>query len=212
MINYKNIIFDLGGVVLSIDYRKTVEAFRNLGIEDPEHVYSKSGQISLFDDFEKGEISEDRFYDSMRVLSKKDLTDQQIRDAWNAMLIGLPQQNVDFLTELKKRHRLFLLSNTNAIHEKAYTHIIKEQYGENMLEYLFEKIYLSHHLHLRKPHPEIFNYVLSDSQLKKSETCFIDDSNQHVEGAKKTGLDAFHMKQGDLRSFFESIGIANQFS
>ena len=204
MIECRNIIFDLGGVILDIDYKKTIEAFENLGIEDAGIFYSKATQISLFDDLEKGNITDEDFYNGIRKLSNNELKNSQIRDAWNAILIGLPEENVKFLSELKKDHRLFLLSNTNCIHENAYRESITKQYGRFIFDELFEKMYLSHHLHLRKPEAAIFNYVLNDSRLQKNETCFIDDSPQHVEGARKVGISSFHMNGKTLIEVFNN--------
>lgn len=199
---FKNIIFDLGGVVLDIDYNLSIKAFQKLGIPDAEKLYSKSSQIPLFDQLEKGNISEEEFYSGIRKLSGRDITDDEIRNAWNAMLIGLPENNVRMLRRLKQSYHLFLLSNTNAIHETGYVKMIEKQYGSFIFNGLFEKIYLSHQIHLRKPDPEIFRYVLRDSNLEITETCFIDDSPQHVQGARETGLAAFHMKEKSLDDFF----------
>lgn len=201
MTENKNIIFDLGGVILNIDYKRTISAFRNLGIADASFLYSKSSQINLFDDLEKGNISENDFYNGIRKISGRQLTDEEIKNAWNSILIGLPGENIDLLIRLKTNHRLFLLSNTNSIHEKAYRKMIIDQYGSFIFEGLFEKMYLSHHLHMRKPDSAIFNYVMNDSGLKRAETLFIDDSPQHVEGARRTGLPSFYLK-GNIDTFF----------
>lgn len=207
MILNKNIIFDLGGVILTIDYKRTIEAFRDLGIISAETLYSKAAQSSLFDNLEKGLISENDFYDGIRLISDRQISNIQIKDAWNAILIGLPEENVLLLEKLKKTHRLFLLSNTNSIHEKAYREMIIKQYGTFIFDELFEKMYLSHHVHMRKPEPEIFKYVLSDSKLNINETCFIDDSPQHVEGAGKAGIRSFLLKNENVVELVNSIAI-----
>ncbi len=201
MTSYKNIIFDLGGVILTIDYKRTIEAFRNLGIVNADTLYSKAAQTSLFDNLEKGLISESDFYDGIRLINDKQITNIQIRDAWNAILIGLPEENVVFLEKLKKSHRLFLLSNTNSIHEKAYREMIVKQYGTFIFDELFEKMYLSHHIHMRKPEREIFEYVLTDSKLNINETCFIDDSPQHVDGAERVGIRSYLLKDKSIVEF-----------
>jgi len=184
----KNIIFDFGGVIFDIDYQKPKEEFIKLGIENFPDLYSKARQSNLFDDFEKGLISSEEFREGLRTFSEKPLTDEQIDHAWNSILINIPERNVAFLQKLKTRYRLFLLSNTNAIHEAAFTEIIKKQYGRYIIDGLFEKIYFSHHVHLRKPDKEIFLLVLNENNLIAEETLFVDDSPQHIEGAKKVGL------------------------
>src|SRR4051812_37649137 len=101
---FRNIILDLGGVVLDIDYNRTIEAFRSLGIHNADTFYSKATQVTLFDDLEKGNITEQDFYSGIRKMSDLEPTDKQIRDAWNALIICLPEENVNFLSELKKDH------------------------------------------------------------------------------------------------------------
>ena len=133
----KNIIFDLGGVILTIDYKRTIEAFRNLGISNAEDLYSKAAQSSLFDTLEKGLLSENNFFTAIRLLSDKPISNNQIKEAWNAILIGLPEENISVLEKLKNNHRLFLLSNTNSIHETAYKEMIVKQYGSFIFDELF---------------------------------------------------------------------------
>ncbi len=210
MKDYQNIIFDLGGVILDIDYKRTIQSFSNLGIADASLLYSKSSQNSLFDELEKGNISEEDFYSGIRKLSNRNLSDIQIRDAWNAILIGLPDENVSSIIELKKNHRLFLLSNTNYIHEKAYRKMIVEKYGSFIFDDIFEKMYLSHHLHLRKPDPAIFKFVLEDSGLNIEETCFVDDSPQHVESARKMNIKSFHFTEQSLKKFITNTFIIDR--
>ena len=201
----KNIIFDLGGVILTIDYKRTIEAFRNLGISNAEDLYSKAAQSSLFDTLEKGLLSENNFFTAIRLLSDKPISNNQIKEAWNAILIGLPEENILVLEKLKNNHRLFLLSNTNSIHETAYKEMIVKQYGSFIFDGLFEKMYLSHHIHMRKPEPEIFEYVLSDSNIDINETCFIDDSPQHVEGARGVGIRSYLLKNESIGEFVNSL-------
>src|SRR6185436_4669476 len=119
MRDFKNIIFDFGGVIIDIDYHRTIEAFKQLGIKNFEEQYSKLKQSDLFDSLEKGTITSGVFHDRIRTISGLSLTDSQIDDAWNAILIDLPEENINFLKGLKNKYRIFLLSNTNEIHEKA---------------------------------------------------------------------------------------------
>lgn len=195
MSNFKNIIFDFGGVIIRIDYNRIAAQFRTYGIADFDSVYSQLHQTTLFDDFEKGMITPGQFRDSLRKIAGLDLLDEQIDTAWNAILINLPEENIGVLRELKKRYRIFLLSNTNAIHEKAFTEMILRDYGRPVLGEVFEKIYLSHHLHMRKPDAEIFRHVLKENDLIAEETLFVDDSMQHIEGAKKAGLQTLFIEK-----------------
>ena len=192
-----NIIFDLGGVILNIDYQRTENAFRQLGITDFSEIYSQQHQVQLFDKFEKGEISSSVFRDEVRRISKLNLSDEQINNAWNSMLIGLPAERVEFLRKLKKSYRLFLLSNTNEIHIKGFETIIINAYGKNVLNSIFEQIYFSNVLGKRKPDPEVFEYVIDENNLIPKKTLFIDDTERHLKGASAAGLQTIHLKQGE---------------
>ena len=195
---HKNLILDLGGVILDINYQNTIDAFKAIGIEQAETLYSQQSQNPLFDLLEKGMISEGDFFSELRKLSKTDHSDDVLRKCWNAILVGLPEENLKTLYELKKNYRLFLLSNTNSIHESEYRKMIIRQYGSFVFDDIFEKMYLSHHIHLRKPSKEIFEFVLNDSHLNKEESFFIDDSKQHVEGARNAGIESILMPGGKL--------------
>ncbi len=198
----KNIIFDLGGVILDIDYNLTVKAFESLGIPNFKEQYSKMSQSNLFDNIETGKISPEEFRDMIRSVAQKPLTDTEIDTAWNALILHLPQGRIDLLKKLKNEYRLFLLSNTNKIHYDDYTQVIQRENGIAGLEPLFEKTYLSHEMGLRKPNPEIFQVVLNENQLAAEETLFIDDSPQHIASAKTLGIRAYHLEDEDIRALF----------
>jgi glucose-1-phosphatase len=195
---FKNIIFDFGGVIIKIDYLRIAATFQHFGLGDFDKLYSQLHQTTLFDDFEKGVLSPAQFREELRRISGMNLTDAQIDESWNAILINVPEENVAVLRRLKQSHRIFLLSNTNALHEKAFTEIILRDYGNNVLEEVFEKIYFSHHLMLRKPDIEIFQRVLEENNLRAEETLFADDSPQHIEGAKKAGLQTLLIESGKM--------------
>ena len=192
----KNIIFDLGGVIYAINYKRTIKAFESLGINDFEAVYAKAGQSDLFDNLETGKISPSEFFVGINKFLPNTLSAIQIKDAWNAMLIGFMPDALKKLEELSQTHRIFLLSNTNIFH------IEEIQNREGMTSFdefceLFEKVYLSHDIGLRKPHTQVFAHIVDEQGLDPSETLFIDDSPQHVAGALKAGLNAYHLKDGE---------------
>jgi len=193
---YKNIIFDLGGVILNLDFERTEKAFAQLGLTDFESIYSKSKQQQLFDVFEKGDMRASQFRNELRKYLHENISDKQIDDAWNAMLLNLPKERLELLTHLKKDHSLFLLSNTNEIHFNSFTSYFEKEYQFNDLSHIFIKEYYSHKIGKRKPDAEIFEYVLRENDLDPGQTLFIDDSIQHIEGAKKTGINALWLEKG----------------
>ncbi len=192
----KNIIFDLGGVIYAIDYQKTIDAFVALGIDDFENQYAKAGQSDVFDALETGKISKATFVKRIQKLLTKEVTEDQVVSAWNAMLLQFMPDALSCLEGLKDDYRIFLLSNTNEMHIAE----IKARVGKEAFDAfsaLFERLYLSHELGLRKPHAEVFEHILQEKNLKPEETLFIDDSIQHIEGAQSLGLKGHHLKDGE---------------
>ena len=188
----KSVVFDLGGVIYGVDYHKTINEFKALGIDRFEEVYAKAGQSDLFNDLEEGKISRAVFVERIKTLSGQDIISSQIFIAWNSMLLGFMPDALTCLKRLSGSYRLFLLSNTNEIHiQEIESRVGAEVFSDFCA--LFEKVYLSHELGLRKPHPEVFTHIIEEQGLAASETLFIDDSIQHVEGAIKAGLRAYHL-------------------
>ena len=187
----KAIIFDLGAVILNINYQNTIDEFTKLGVKNASTFYSKKVQTELFNKIETGKISNNEF---LKALQKetKNANINQVEKAWNAMLLDLPEERVQLIKKLKNNHSVYLLSNTNAIHIDAF----KKQLGNRKwLAFckLFDKMYLSHELGLRKPDVKIFEYILNEQKLKAEEVFFIDDSPQHIASAKKIGIHCHHL-------------------
>jgi glucose-1-phosphatase len=205
----KNIIFDLGGVLLNIDYAAPVREFTKLGIRNFSELYSKASQAQLFDDFETGKISPAAFREQIRAITKSAHSDKLIDDAWNSILLDFPIQNREMLFELKSRYRLFLLSNTNEIHITCFEQNLVKEHTVNFFPEIFEMIHYSSRIGLRKPNAKAFEYVLEHNGLSPHETIFIDDSAQHVEGALKTGLNAFwlDLKRTNTINLVRELGL-----
>ncbi|PKP36084.1 MAG: HAD family phosphatase [Bacteroidetes bacterium HGW-Bacteroidetes-15] len=189
----KNIIFDLGGVILNIDYHLTINAFKALGLHSFDSLFTQANQIGLFDKLDKGLITPQEFRDEIRRITSSNITDSQIDKAWNAMLLDFPPSRLELLGRVKDGYRTFLLSNTNAIHIEDYNRILYNTFGVKNLSVFFEREYYSHLIHMRKPDAEAFELILNENKLKPEETLFIDDTLQHVEGARKVGIQAYHL-------------------
>jgi len=210
MHNIKNIIFDYGNVIFAIDFKIAQNAFQKLGITDIENFFAHKGHNQLFDDFETGAITPAQFRTGIRIAAHKpDLTDEQIDAAWNSLLIGTMQENHELLLHVKAKYRTFLLSNNNEIHYDWIINYLKTTFNLNNYDEYFEKAYFSQHMKLRKPHTDIFEQVLRENNLNPAETLFIDDSPQHIEGAKKVGLNTLLMteKPENLEAFLKENGI-----
>ena len=184
----ENIIFDLGGVLLNIDYHKTEAAFNELGFSQFTKMYSQYSANPLFEHLETGLVSNEDFYGELIKMSEGTINERQINQAWNAMLLDFREPSLAFLKELGKRHQLFLLSNTNAIHHEAFMKIFDAEIGESSFDSYFLKAYYSHLLGLRKPNKDIFEFILEDSNLKPGQTLFIDDSYNNIDTARSLGF------------------------
>lgn len=203
----KVIIFDFGGVILNINYNKTINAFKKLGIVNAEKIYSQKKQSELFNLIETGKISEKEFLLELQKISLNKNT-QKIKKAWNAMLLDLPKERLTLLRQLKSSYKLFLLSNTNYLHIKE----IKKKLGDNVwsnFSNLFDKMYLSHQLKIRKPEKDIFKLILSEQKLNANEVLFIDDSYQHIKAAEKLKLNTYHLKNEEdiVNLFFDKFQL-----
>lgn len=202
--HFEAIIFDFGAVIIDIDYHKTRDAFENQGIKNFDDLFSKAKQNSLFDNLEKGLVSENQFRDELRALSGINMTNATIDACWNEMLLQMPQKRVELLQKLSGFKPIYLLSNTNIIHEKAFSAYIESVYGWSNFRSIFKKVYFSHQINMRKPDIEIFEKVIADNKLNPATTLFIDDSPQHIEGAIKAGIHAFHLQDGvDICDLFD---------
>jgi putative hydrolase of the HAD superfamily len=182
-----SIIFDLGGVLLNIDYDATINAFRNLGLRDPEKAFSKQIQADIFQRFEKGLIDQEEFLNYLKNETRSTSTGD-LKEAWCALLGDFPSSRFKMLENLSNQYELYILSNTNIIHQQRFESYIDTIYGWGNFESLFRKIYYSHQIGLRKPDKEIYEFVLGSSSLNPLETLFVDDTEVNLIPAKQLGI------------------------
>jgi len=207
----KNIIFDLGAVVINIDYEGPAKLLKEMGIHNFEDIYGKAKQLQLFDKFEKGSLPPNEFRRELKKLFKTDFNDREIDRIWNAVILDFPPETIKLILNLKKQYRTFLLSNTNIIHYELYTKDLYDKFNALTWDILFEKAYFSFEMGMRKPDLEIYKKVISDNNLNPLETVFIDDLLINIEGAQKCGLQTFWLKEGmPLTDVFREINDTNE--
>lgn len=201
----KNIIFDLGGVLLNLDTQATVLALKNhseLSLNEKELIHLSH---DVFLDYEKGLIPDAEFRARLREYLATEASDEELDKAWNMMLLNFPPERISLLKALRKKYKLYLLSNTNGIHLKKVNEILREATGQD-LDHFFDKVYYSFYMYKRKPEPEIFLEVLDENGLTPEETLFIDDSLENVESAKKLGINILHVTSNKtLMEYFGDI-------
>jgi len=195
----KNIIFDLGGVILDLSVDHTLQSFSDLsGLKknEVEKIFHSTPEFLVY---EKGGITDDEFRDVVRHVYKINASDAALDKSWNAMLRGMPLDKLALLDKLKTKYNVFLLSNTNNIHLDYINRIMMPSVSaDRVLDDYFHRAYYSHLMFMRKPDAEIFERVLSDNGLDAAETLFLDDNASNVAGAESVGIQTVHVTSPNL--------------
>lgn len=201
--NYKNIIFDLGNVLVKLDEAATMRAFETLGWPKKDHIREYAEGLKLFQAMGVGLMSNQQFFDAFRATTHSNVTDQQITEATNAMLLYIPEEKKSKLLQLRKEgHRVFLLSNTIDLHWQYCKKNLFPMDHYSVDDY-FEKAFLSQEMHMKKPDDEIFQQVINDATIDPNDTLFIDDLEVNCEAAERNGIHSFQNKNfGDWMKLF----------
>lgn len=190
----KNIIFDLGGVLLNIDFKLTSNAFKNLGVNHFDEMFTQHFSNPLFELLETGKIDETAFYEAFRKEAGLPLSNEQIQAAWNALLLDFPPERIEWLEKIASRYRIFLFSNTNQIHYDCFIRNFSNSFDGKHFNDFFEKAYYSQFLGLRKPYPDSFQAIVKEQEILPAETLFIDDTYKNIEAANQLGFQTIHLQ------------------
>jgi putative hydrolase of the HAD superfamily len=194
----KNIIFDLGGVVLDIDENIVYKELEKLGISTTELARSKEF-MEIMSKFDTGIYTAPTFRKKMKALiGQEKMTDRRFDAIWNAMLLDIPRERIEAIEKVKKHYKIFLMSNTNVIHYDLYVRDLQLRFGYNEFDELFNKSYFSFAEHLEKPDPRFFELILDHEGLLPEETLFIDDSKKNIEAAQALGIRTYHISREEL--------------
>lgn len=201
----KNIIFDLGGVILDIDENVVYQELGKLGINVSELPRSKEFR-DIMSKFDTGIYTAPTFRKKMKVLvGQEKMTDQKFDSIWNAMLLDIPRERIEAIEQIKRHYKIFLMSNTNEIHYDLYIRDLQLRFGYNEFDALFDKSYFSFAEHLEKPDPRFFELILDHQHLVPEETLFIDDTATNIKVAKQLGLKTYHISREELvRNLFDN--------
>lgn len=192
----RNIIFDLGDVILNIDVPIASRSFADLSGREQSEILTIFKENELFRQFETGLMDEPTFRNYVReILNFPDLSDEAIDTAWNSLLLDLPPERVELLRKLATQYRLFLLSNTSSIHITQVNKILEASTGVAQLEDLFETVFLSYEMGLMKPDSRIYQEVLDKAGLKAEETLFLDDNADNIRSAAQLGIETIHVQK-----------------
>ena len=199
----KNIVFDLGGVLVDLDFKAAINGLQKAGFANVKEQLQAFDRDGIFQKFELGEMTAEEFRTAIRENSSVELTDEEVDALWNAMLLEVPREKLELILHLRGKYMVYLLSNTNSIH---WDYVCKNAFnyrGFRVNDY-FEETFLSYEMHLAKPDKAIFEKVLQDANLLPEETLFIDDSEANCKAAEEVGIHAHHYHIGDdLSKVFE---------
>lgn len=185
----ENIIFDFGGILLDLDYEQTYAPLRRL-FQFSEGAFPNYFQ-TILDEYEMGLFSEGSFLHRLQRTADHVISERDIIDAWNGMLLGLPLERLNFVNELRSNYRVYLLSNTNHTHISYLHRVMLPKIGVKTFEEdFFDKVYYSHDVKMRKPNHDIYEYVIKDASLDPKKSLFIDDNFDNVRAAQEVGLHA----------------------
>lgn len=199
----KNVIFDLGGVLINLDFDNCLNAFRKAGFQDIEKQVCQSRGKGLFSQFELGEIRPKEFRETIRKEANESLSDRKIDDMWNLMLLDIPREKLDLLLELREHYMVYLLSNTNQIHWDYACGQMFSYRGFRVNDF-FEETFLSFEMHKAKPDKNIYEQMMKEANILPEETFFIDDSGTNCQAAAALGIQSYNYHIGeDLSSLFE---------
>jgi putative hydrolase of the HAD superfamily len=196
----KTIIFDFGGVLIDLNKEATFIELERLGLSALTEQMIKHNES-----YEKGMIDTDEFISFYKDQFSM-ATDQLLIDAWNSIILDIPEHRLKFIEDLRaeRRFQLILLSNTNELHmQKVIENIGLTRYKK--FKNSFHYFYLSHEIKMRKPDPEIYRYILESHDILPSECLFIDDTHSHTESASSLGIHTWNLDadKEDITSLFE---------
>ena len=201
--NIKNIVFDLGGVLVDLDFKSAINGLQKAGFANVKEQLQAFDREGIFQKFELGEMTAEEFRSAIRENSTVTLTDEEVDALWNLMLLEIPREKLELILDLRGKYMVYLLSNTNSIH---WDYVCKNAFnyrGFRVSDY-FEETFLSYEMHLAKPDKAIFEKVLEEANLLPEETLFIDDSEANCKAASELGIHTHHYHIcDDLNTIFE---------
>lgn len=199
----KNLIFDFGGVLVELDKPRCLEAFARIGFPQAAGMIDAYCQQGIFAKLEEGTITPSDFCHEVRRLTECQANDNEIWQAWNLFLAGIPTWKLEALMALRNHYPIYLLSNTNEVHWKHAVADFFPHKGWRVEDY-FDRIFLSYELHQTKPGADIFRTVIAETGILPEESLFIDDAAANCLTASSLGLQTYQPAPGeDWRKLFE---------
>ena len=201
----KNIIFDFGGVLTTIDTSRAIEKFKALGLKDAENYLNSYKQTGIFFQLEDGAIDADTFVSELGKLCDRDISYDEALDAWMGFIVNVQVEFMEYLQTLRGKYRLGVLSNTNPFLQGWARSEKFTDEGKRLDDY-FDELYLSYLMKCSKPGKEIYLKMLNDGNMLPHETLFVDDGAKNIEAAEAVGIRTLKAVNGeDWREELEKI-------
>lgn len=201
----KNIVFDFGGVLTTIDTQRALDRFRDLGVKEPEQYINSYCQKGPFFELENGDIDAQEFCNRLSDICGREITYQQAKDAWMGFLVEIHEEWLDYLQTIRSRYRLAVLSNTNPFIQSWAQTAEFTSAGKSLAEY-FDSQFFSYRMHCSKPNEEIYLKMLEEGAMKAEETLFVDDGARNIEAAARVGIKTLKVENGeDWRNALEKV-------
>lgn len=197
MTKIKNIVFDLGGVLIELDHTQAVRRFKEIGVEDAEELLDPYEQKGIFLEVENGAITVEEYCQKLREHTGKELSYEEIKYAWLGFIVDVPQYKLDYLLKLRKQYNVYLLSNTNPIIQDGWARTKAFSSAGCPIGDYFDKMYTSYEVGVTKPDRKIFDFMIKDSGLVPSETLFVDDAKSNVEVGRSLGFQTYQPENGE---------------
>lgn len=192
----KDIVFDLGGVIIELDTQRPIDRFKEIGVSDADKLLDPYEQKGIFLALENGTIDLEGFRQQLSEHAGKDLSMDDIYYGWMGFMVDVPQEKLDYIQQLRKNYKVYILSNTNPVIMRWAKSAVFSPAGLPLTAYV-DKIYASFEIGLTKPDRQIFDYMIRDAGIIPSETLFIDDGKRNIETALSLGFHTYQPANGE---------------
>jgi putative hydrolase of the HAD superfamily len=193
----KNIVFDLGGVLIDLDGKESIRRFEEIGISNAGEWLDPYEQKGVFLELENGKADVAAFCNQLRAYAGKELSFEEIVWAWLGFVVDVPQYKLDYLLKLREKYKVYLLSNTNPIIQEQWARTTKFSVASRPINDYFDKMYASYEIGITKPDRKIFEYMFKDSGINPSETLFVDDGARNIEAGISFGMHTYQPRNGE---------------
>lgn len=202
----KNIVFDLGGVIIDLDRKQAVKNFQEIGVQDADKLIDAYEQKGIFLEVENGTISADEFCRKLSEHVGKELSYEEVKKGWMGFIVDVPLYKLEYISKLRENYSVYLLSNTNPIIQESWARTPAFTSAGLPISAYFDKMYASYEVGITKPDSAIFQYMIKDSGLIPTETLFVDDGLNNIEVARKMGFQTYQPKnKEDWRKAIDSL-------